>query len=165
MRIAAVSGAAAALLVTIALTPLSATARPASVPQTIRPSTTAHALLPTLGVSHSFGRFGRGWGLVRPEHLFNGGDPSGHVVDIHWSSWGDAAAYGKGKTWTYKPHGGYYRTKVAIKLKAVKVRRCRSTGRRAYSEMFGWVLNRPGGHFGKRFLWADDHNLCRARHP
>jgi hypothetical protein len=160
-----VSGLAGVLVVASVLVPLSASAH-SELPQArLRPTATSPARPPTLGVTHSYGRYGRGWGQVKPKKLDNDGDASGRVEHIHWSSWGGPVAYGKGKTWTYKPHGGYYRTKVAITLKAIKIRRCRSTGRRAYSELIGRVLNRPGGHYGKRFLWGGNHNLCRAEHP
>jgi hypothetical protein len=38
----------------------------------------------------------QGWGTIRPKNIFNGGDPSGLVKDISWSSWGGARALGKG---------------------------------------------------------------------
>jgi hypothetical protein len=53
-------------------------------------------VLPTLGVAASTPNSGRGWGLVKPSEVYNGGDPTGLVQHIHWSSWGGARAVGKG---------------------------------------------------------------------
>lgn len=38
----------------------------------------------------------QGYGQVRPHRIFNGGDPTGLVKKIHWSSWGGPRALGKG---------------------------------------------------------------------
>jgi len=38
----------------------------------------------------------QGWGSIRPRTIFNGGDPTGLVKDISWSSWGGATAVGNG---------------------------------------------------------------------
>ncbi len=40
----------------------------------------------------------RGFGDVRPSLIDNGGDPTGLVTDVRWSSWGDAQAHGTGIT-------------------------------------------------------------------
>src|SRR6478609_4355927 len=37
---------------------------------------------------------GEGWGSERPETIFNGGDPSGLISEVHWSSWGGPVARG-----------------------------------------------------------------------
>jgi hypothetical protein len=39
---------------------------------------------------------GKGWGEVRPATVFNGGDPTGLVTGITWSSWGGSTAVGTG---------------------------------------------------------------------
>lgn len=38
----------------------------------------------------------RGYGRVKPTTIYNGGDPSGLVRLIHWSSWGGPRAIGSG---------------------------------------------------------------------
>jgi hypothetical protein len=43
-----------------------------------------------------FGYNSRGFGEVRPATVFNGGDPTGLVMDITWSSWGGSTAIGTG---------------------------------------------------------------------
>ncbi len=37
-----------------------------------------------------------GYGAVRPAKVFNGGDPTGMIWNISWSSWGDEQARGTG---------------------------------------------------------------------
>lgn len=48
----------------------------------------------TLGVP--WGPYQTGYGQVRPHEIFNGGDPSGGVSDITWTSWGGSIAVGTG---------------------------------------------------------------------
>jgi hypothetical protein len=51
---------------------------------------------PTLGrLAGVFSR-GAGFGQVRPARIFNGGDPTGLVTRITWSSWGGGKATGTG---------------------------------------------------------------------
>jgi len=39
---------------------------------------------------------GKGFGLVKPSTVFNGGDPTGLVTDVVWKTWGGATAVGSG---------------------------------------------------------------------
>jgi hypothetical protein len=56
----------------------------------------AHAAgSPTLGLVWGPGGQ-QGYGTVRPETVFNGGDPTGLVQHINWYSWGGATAIGTG---------------------------------------------------------------------
>jgi hypothetical protein len=50
--------------------------------------------VPTLG--RSWAPDQDGYGTVRPSHIFNGGDPTGDVTDLHWKSWGARRAVGHG---------------------------------------------------------------------
>ena len=43
-----------------------------------------------------FATSGSGWGQVEPRAVSNGGDPTGSVGSITWTSWGDAQAVGTG---------------------------------------------------------------------
>jgi len=53
--------------------------------------------VPVLGRSAGlFGHNSQGFGEVRPATVFNGGDPTGLVMDITWSSWGGSTAIGTG---------------------------------------------------------------------
>lgn len=55
------------------------------------------ATVPVLGrPAGLFGYNGRGFGKVRPATVFNGGDPTGLVMHITWSSWGGSTAAGTG---------------------------------------------------------------------
>ncbi len=49
-------------------------------------------------------RYGSGFGQVKPHSVFNGGDPTGLVENITWSSWGGPTATGTG-TSDYVPPG------------------------------------------------------------
>jgi len=44
-----------------------------------------------------------GYGTVRPPKVFNGGDPTGMIWDISWSSWGGAQADGTGTSYWEAP--------------------------------------------------------------
>src|SRR4051794_26230209 len=55
---------------------------------------TAAASAPTLGCPNAPGQ--KGYGHVRPSVIFNGGDPTGLVTNIHWSTWGGPRAIGRG---------------------------------------------------------------------
>ena len=60
----------------------------------------------TLG-SKRFAPYGSGWGSVEPRKIWNGGDASGLIQRIHWHHWGHHRAKGHGRTFIFKPHGGY----------------------------------------------------------
>jgi hypothetical protein len=52
--------------------------------------------VPTLGrVAGDFAH-GQGFGQVKPSRIFNGGDPSGLVTGVVWSSWGGSRATATG---------------------------------------------------------------------
>jgi hypothetical protein len=75
------------------VSPGTATA-PASASASAPP--TAAAGVPTLGrLAGNFAR-GEGFGQVKPSKIFNGGDPTGLVTGVVWSSWGGAQATGTG---------------------------------------------------------------------
>ncbi len=65
---------------------------------------------PTLGQVWSGSQ--EGYGTVRPGRVFNGGDPTGDIWDISWSSWGGAQATGKGTSYWEAP-GASVATSVA----------------------------------------------------
>jgi hypothetical protein len=53
--------------------------------------------IPVLGrPAGDFDADSQGFGEVRPATVFNGGDPTGLITHITWSSWGDSAAIGTG---------------------------------------------------------------------
>ena len=61
------------------------------------PPTPPPAAAPTLGQpAGDFAHGSSGFGQVKPSKIFNGGDPTGLVTDVVWSSWGGAQATATG---------------------------------------------------------------------
>jgi hypothetical protein len=101
---------------------------------------------------------GRGWGTEKPSLIFNGGAPSGLVDQIRWRNWGASVATARGRTSIYKPGGGYYSKKAAIKLRAYSIGTCE--GRLAYTRLSISVPSKPGGAFGPWQPWSGDATIC-----
>ena len=59
---------------------------------------TSPAAVPVLGRPAGDFAHGTGFGLVKPAKIFNGGDPTGLLTHITWTSWGGPDAVGTGKT-------------------------------------------------------------------
>jgi len=104
------------------------------------------------------GSLGDGWGTAHPKRIFNGGDLSGLIADVHWSSWGGAVARGHGRHSLFKPRGGYYRHPVVARLKAKRIGACE--GRRAYLKLFVREPRRPGGPLGPWHSWSGPRTIC-----
>jgi hypothetical protein len=78
---------------------LSAPAAPASItpaPPSSAAAPSAPAATPVLGQVAGDFAHGTGFGQARPPEVFNGGDPTGLVTKISWSSWGGSTATGSG---------------------------------------------------------------------
>jgi hypothetical protein len=101
---------------------------------------------------------GEGWGQERPETIFNGGDLSGLISDVHWSTWGGATAHGRGRHSLFKPSGGYYRRPVVAQLKAKRIGSCE--GRRAYLKLLIREPRRPGGPLRPWHSWSGPRTIC-----
>jgi hypothetical protein len=101
---------------------------------------------------------GAGWGSAHPHRLFNGGDLSGLIRRIHWSSWGGSEARARGQHFLFKPSGGYYRHPVKIQLRAKQIGECE--GRAAYLRLRVREPRRPGGVLGPWHSWAGPQTLC-----
>ncbi len=99
--------------------------------------------------ARAFAPNGEGWGTVRPSKIFNGGDPSGLVTHIHWTSWGGSSAIGYGLNSIFKPQGGYYHQLAKIELRAHVLGRCSASGPRAYTQLQFRVPSYPGGRWGR----------------
>lgn len=104
------------------------------------------------------GSLGEGWGTARPHRIFNGGDLSGLISNVHWSSWGGPIARGHGRHALFKPSGGYYRHKVVAQLKAKRIGRCE--GHRAYLKLLVRERRRPGGPLGAWRSWSGPRTIC-----
>ena len=122
-------------------------------------SAASAATAPTLGSRgpQTF-RYAVGWGQVRPTQIFNGGDPSGDIVHVSWKTWGGPAANGWGKTFAFKPHGGYYQKPVLAHLHAQDLGKC--SGHRAYRQLWVSEQTRPGGPFTRWFSWSGSATIC-----
>lgn len=104
---------------------------------------------------------GYGFGTSRPGAIFNGGDPSGLVTHIRWTSWGQSVATGRGLNAIFMPQGGYYAQLVAIQLHAYDVGKCTAHGPRAYRKLSAREPSRPGGPLGPWFAWGGRHTtIC-----
>ncbi len=112
--------------------------------------------------SKSFEPKGAGWGKVEPSTIFNGGDPSGLVTHIHWTSWGDSVATGRGLSSIFKPHGGYYPDLVTIELHASDLGHCTAGGPLAYRRLSFRVPAHPGGKLGPWMLWSGASTICSS---
>jgi hypothetical protein len=117
---------------------------------------------PVLGSKAFIPRVGVGWGTYRPDEIFNGGDPSGLVRGINWTYWGQPDAYGYGKTYIFKPKGGYYPGSVTAELRAYDLGRCTPDGPLAYQHLDVREPLSPGGKLGPWFAWDNGETLC---HP
>jgi hypothetical protein len=91
--VATIPATPAATTPTAPATPVATTpATPPSPPPTPPP-----AAVPTLGQpAGDFAHGSSGFGQVKPPKIFNGGDPTGLVTGVTWSSWGGAQATGSG---------------------------------------------------------------------
>jgi hypothetical protein len=67
----------------------------ATVPVSASPAASP-AGVPTLGQLAGDFAHGTGFGQVKPSKIFNGGDPTGLVTDVVWSSWGASQATATG---------------------------------------------------------------------
>jgi hypothetical protein len=121
-------------------------------------SQSAGASGPVVLGAPAFAPNGTGWGKAHPSEIFNGGDPSGLVTDIHWRTWGGPTAIGFGRNAIFKPGGGYYRKQVRIKLRAESLGNC--GGRRAYTRLSVRVPARPGGPLRPWRSWAGAGTIC-----
>ena len=69
---------------------------PAGSPSAAPSASATAAQVPTLGQPAGVFANGAGFGAVKPSRIFNGGDPTGLVTHIVWSSWGGPRATAAG---------------------------------------------------------------------
>jgi hypothetical protein len=115
---------------------------------------------PVLGSKQFSEPYGAGFGHPEPEVIFNGGDPSGEVSEIHWRSWGGQIAIGYGRNPIFRPQGGYYRKLGRVELRANKLGKC--AGKRAYTRLEIRAPKRPGAKLGQWVLWSGAKTICEA---
>jgi hypothetical protein len=102
---------------------------------------------------------GEGWEASRPAKIYNGGDPSGLVKEIQWTSWGGETATGYGLGYIFKPGGGYYGRPVLVELRAQALGRCGS--RAAYRQLAIRTPAKPEAPLGSWHLWSEAKSLCK----
>jgi hypothetical protein len=87
-----------------------------------------------------------GFGQSRPRTIFLGGDPTGLVEKIHWSSWGGAEAQGSGDAEYVWPGTSVAGNRIApgARIVAFQLGTCR--GIRSYNAL-EWYFPRYGGTF------------------
>ena len=112
-----------------------------------------------LGSAAFAGTGGEGWGTSLPAKIFNGGDPSGLVKEIQWTSWGGRTAIGYGLGWIFKPAGGYYNRPLLVELRAESLGHCGS--QRAYTQLAIRTPSKPEAPLGSWHLWSEAKSLCR----
>jgi hypothetical protein len=95
--------ASSSTVATVPATPAASTPTPLATPvpatptPTPTPSPATPATPPTLGQPAGvFAHGSSGFGQVKPAKIFNGGDPTGLVTNVVWSSWGGAQATATG---------------------------------------------------------------------
>lgn len=114
---------------------------------------------PVLGSPAFATPYGEGWGSAKPRRLYNGGDPSGLVREIRWTSWGGAAAYGYGINSIFKPKGGYYPQPVIVEVRAQNLGKCGSQS--AYTRLYVRTPVKPEGPLGPWNEWSEAKTLCK----
>ena len=90
----------------------------------------------------------QGYGHAKPSRIFNGGDPTGLVTDIHWLTWGQARAIGTGSAEWVGPNedvaeGHAEQTRIVL----FQLGQCH--GRPAY-DAIEWYFPQHGQHFNPR---------------
>lgn len=115
-----------------------------------------------LGSAVFAGPNGEGWGTVRPAKVYNGGDASGQIREIHWTSWGGKTAIGYGLNAIFKPHGGYYPQPVIVEVRASGLGKCTSDGPPAYTHLSVRSPTKPDGPLGAWHAWeySPSKGLC-----
>lgn len=110
-------------------------------------STTAASSLPKLGISGVyFG--GSGFGSIEPAKIYLGGDPTGLVTGISWSSWGGATASGVGTGSYVAPNEVVAQAKLApVKIVAFDLGTC--NGVYAYQKV-EWYFAGEGESFNAK---------------
>jgi len=112
------------------------------------------AAVPTLGRPAGLFAHGAGFGQVRPPKIFNGGDPTGLVSHITWTSWGGARASGTGMS-DYVGPGQSVATGSQERVTVVAFDRGTCHGRPAYRAVEWYFPSH-----GQRFNPHRYENIC-----
>jgi hypothetical protein len=110
--------------------------------------------VPLLGVE--WGPSQKGYGQPHPSTIFNGGDPTGLVTNIRWSSWGGQTAIGEG-TALYAPGIVANGHREPARVVAFSLGMC--NGYRAYTAI-EWYFPQHGQKFNPRTYI----NICTGQY-
>lgn len=116
---------------------------------------------PVLGSADHLAPYASGYGRAHPRRIDNGGSPSGIAQHLTWHSWGAKRSKADGRTFLYKPGGGYYQRRGQIELRAQKRGTC-ADGTYGYTELYFRIAKRPGEPVSGAWRpWSsDDGDLC-----
>jgi hypothetical protein len=109
-------------------------AAPAPAPST---TPTARAAEPEPVLAAPIGRASVGLGTARPRAVSGGGDPTGAIDSITWTSWGGPTARGRG-VGCYVPKGSPIAACVRRPVEVLATRLGTCGGRRAYEDLAWW---------------------------
>jgi hypothetical protein len=116
------------------------------------------AQVPVLGQLSGYFAQGAGFGRIRPDTIYNGGDPTGLVQHIHWTSWGRARAVGTGIGLYEAPnHGVSQGTKEHATIVAFNLGNCE--GERMYRAV-EWYFPQHGETFNSHRY----ENVCTGKY-
>jgi hypothetical protein len=119
------------------------------------------ARVPKLGSKAFVPQYGVGWGTYRPSEIFNGGDPTGLVQDIHWSSWGAPTAIGYGTGLYVAPNSDVADGVPArTELRASSLGHCTVGGPLTYRHLEYREPAHPGATSGRWYSWSGVTTLC-----
>lgn len=123
--------------------------------RTTAPVPTEPANVPVLGRIWALGGQ-QGYGQVRPTLIYDGGDPTGRLININWASWGTARATGAGLGWTpgATVASGHWEPMHVV---AFDLGPCR--GHLAYRAI-EWYSPRAGEHFNPHLYI----NICTGKY-
>ncbi len=113
---------------------------------------------PVLGLPAGVFAHGQGFGQAEPAEIFNGGDPTGLVTKLTWSSWGGAQAVGSGMS-DYVGPGQSVATgkQKPVTVVAFKLGTCHGT--RMYKAV-EWYFPKEGQAFNP----GQYENICSGRY-
>jgi hypothetical protein len=121
-----------------------ATATIAAVALGIAAATAAASAVPILAGPWSTGQ--KGYGHAKPRTIFNGGDPTGLVKTIRWTSWGGHRATGTGTAEWVGPHQSVAQGQFEKGAKVVLFQLGSCHGRSAYNAI-EWYFPSHGQKF------------------
>jgi hypothetical protein len=137
------------------VTTVAAAATTSPAPQA---SGAAPAALPVLGRLAGVFTQGQGFGQVKPAEIFNGGDPTGLVTKLTWSSWGGSQAVGSGMSDYVGPGQSVATgTQKPVTVVAFKLGTCHGT---LMYKAVEWYFPKEGQAFSP----GQYENICSGRY-